>query len=249
MPDLALDSVQRGCRAEEARPGYPLTVTSPSAHPFVPLHFSRRSPSASLEEAERFYARMDQRRTTRHFSTEAVPRSLIEWAIRTAGTAPSGAHQQPWTFVAISDAGTKARLREAAEREEQEFYRHRATPEWLEALAPLGTDEVKAHLTDAPWVVVLFRQAYGVGPDGAKRTYYYTQESCGIAAGFFIAAVHMMGLVTLTHTPSPMGFLSELLERPANEKAMLVMPVGYPAADARVPDIRRKPLEAIAQWR
>lgn len=249
LPGLSAESVQPDRRAERARPGYPLAIMSPSAYPFVPLRFTRRSPGASLEEAQRFYARMDERRTTRHFATEPVPRSLIELAIRTAGTAPSGAHQQPWTFVAISDAGTKARLREAAEREEQEFYRHRATPEWLEALAPLGTDEVKAHLTDAPWVVVLFRQAYGVGPDGARRTYYYTQESCGIAAGFFIAAVHLMGLVTLTHTPSPMGFLSELLERPPNEKAMLVMPVGYPAADARVPDIRRKPLEEIAQWR
>jgi iodotyrosine deiodinase len=122
-------------------------------------------------------------------------------------------------------------------------------PEWIEALAPLGTDERKSHLTDAPWVVVLFRQTYGVGPDGRRHTHYYTQESCGIAAGFFITAVHAMGLVTLTHTPSPMGFLSELLDRPANEKAMLVMPVGYPAADARVPDLRRKSLEEIAVWK
>lgn len=215
----------------------------------IPLEFSRRSPAESLATGQAFYASMQRRRTTRHFSTDAVPRALIELAIRTAGTAPSGAHQQPWTFVAVSDAGTKQRLRTAAEQEERAFYNGKAPEEWLSALAPLGTDEHKTHLTDAPWVVVLFRQVYGLHADGSKRTHYYTQESCGIAAGLFIAAVHQMGLVTLTHTPSPMGFLSELLERPANEKAMLVMPVGYPAADARVPDIARKSLTDIAVWR
>ena len=192
---------------------------------------------------------MDRRRTTRHFSIEAVPRELIELAIRTAGTSPSGAHQQPWTFVAVSEPHLKAEMRRAAEEEERNFYNSRAPEDWLEALAPLGTDEHKPHLTDAPWVVVLFRQSHGVEADGSKRTFYYTQESCGIAAGFFIAAVHQMGLVTLTHTPSPMAFLSELLGRPANEKAMLVMPVGYPTADARVPDIARKELGEISIWR
>lgn len=196
-----------------------------------------------------FHAVMSRRRTTRHFSTEPVPREMIEWAIRTAGTAPSGAHQQPWTFVAVSDTDLKRQIRDAAEKEEHDFYHGRAPAEWLEALAPLGTDEHKTHLTDAPWVVVLFRQSYGLGAGGAKRTHYYSQESCGIAAGFFIAAVHHMGLVTLTHTPNPMGFLSELLGRPANEKAMLVMPVGYPAAGASVPDLSRKPLDAIALFR
>ena len=151
--------------------------------------------------------------------------------------------------MAVSDPELKRRIREAAEREEHEFYHGRAPAEWLEALAPLGTDEHKTHLTDAPWVVVLFRQAHGVREDGSKRTFYYTQESCGIAAGFFIAAVHMMGLVTLTHTPNPMGFLGDLLGRPAHEKAMLVMPVGYPSADARVPYIERKALEEIAVWK
>ncbi len=192
---------------------------------------------------------MEQRRTTRHFSTESVPRALIELAIRTAGTAPSGAHQQPWTFVAVAAPELKQRMRDAAEREEHAFYHGKAPEEWLSALAPLGTDEHKTHLSDAPWVVVLFRQTYGVNADGSKRTFYYTQESCGIAAGLFIAAVHCMGLVTLTHTPSPMAFLSELLERPVNEKAMLVMPVGYPAADARVPDIARKSLDDIIVWK
>lgn len=216
---------------------------------FVPLAYERRPLEASRRDAATFYDTMVRRRTTRHFSTDAVPRDLIESAIRTAGTSPSGAHQQPWTFVAIANAELKARIREAAEREEYAFYHGKAPAEWLGALAHLGTDEHKTHLTDAPWVVVLFRQIHGVSAEGTKKTFYYTQESCGIAAGLFIAAVHSMGLVTLTHTPSPMGFLGELLERPANEKAMLVMPVGYPADDAHVPDIQRKPLEEIAIWK
>ena len=212
----------------------------------MPLQFSRRTLDESRERARVFYAEMSRRRTTRHFSTDPVPRELVEYAIRTAGTAPSGAHQQPWTFVAVSDSATKAQIREAAEREERDFYHGKAPSEWLDALLPLGTEEHKPHLTDAPWVVILFRKAYGLNPDGSKRTYYYTEESCGIAAGFFIAAVHQMGLVTLTHTPNPMGFLRSLLERPTNEKAMLVMPVGYPAIDARVPDLSRKAVDEIA---
>lgn len=215
----------------------------------IALEFTRRPVGDTLARARAFHEEMRRRRTTRHFSREPVPREAIEWAIRTAGTAPSGAHQQPWTFVAVSDEGLKARMREAAELEERAFYHGRAPDDWLEALAPLGTDEHKTHLTDAPWIVVLFRQSYGLRADGSKRTHYYSQESCGIAAGLFIAAVHMMGLVTLTHTPNPMGFLGDLLQRPANEKAMLVMPVGYPAAHARVPDLERKPLEDIAVWR
>jgi iodotyrosine deiodinase len=217
--------------------------------PFVPLDFERLDPAESLRRAQAFHDRMQRRRTTRHFSTEPVPREWIELAIRAAGSAPSGAHQQPWTFVAVSDPATKAAIRAAAEEEERAFYSGRAPAEWLEALAPLGTDEHKPHLTDAPWVVVLFRHAHGVAPDGSKRTFYYTHESCGIAAGFFIAAVHQMGLVTLTHTPNPMAFLAELLGRPAHERAMLVMPVGYPAPDAHVPDLQRKPLGEIADFR
>ena len=220
-----------------------------TANPFVPLRFARRNTQDMTERARSFFTEMNARRTTRHFSAEPVARELIELAIRTAGTSPSGAHQQPWTFVAISDAGLKAKMREAAEREEHDFYNGRAPKEWLDALAPLGTDQTKTHLTDAPWVVVLFRQSHGVNADGTKRTFYYTQESCGIAAGLFIAAVHHMGLVALTHTPSPMGFLGELLERPSNEKAFLVMPVGYPAADARVPDLARRTLAEISVWR
>jgi len=216
---------------------------------FVPLDYSRLTLDESRSRAEAFYREMNRRRTTRHFSSDAVPRELIELAILTAGTAPSGAHQQPWTFVAVSDTDVKQRIRDAAEREERAFYHGKAPPEWLEALLPLGTDEHKPHLTDAPWVIVLFRKTYGLREDGSKRTYYYTEESCGIAAGMFISAIHRMGLVTLTHTPNPMGFLRELLDRPVNERAMLVMPVGYPTADARVPDLARKPLDEISVWR
>ena len=218
-------------------------------YPFVPLSFARRSIDDSRARGTTFLAEMSRRRTTRHFATDSVPRDLIELAIRTAGTAPSGAHQQPWTFVAVSDAALKQRIRESAEREEYDFYHGKAPREWIEAILPLGTDEHKPHLTDAPWVVVLFRQAYGFDAAGARRPHYYSEESCGIAAGLFIAAIHHMGLVTLTHTPNPMGFLRELLDRPVNERAMLVMPIGYPAADARVPDLARKPLEEISVWR
>lgn len=217
--------------------------------PFTPLVHQRLTADESARRGADFAAHMNRRRTTRHFSSEPVPREWIEQAIRTGGTSPSGAHQQPWTFVAVSDPALKARMREAAEVEEREFYAHRITPEWRAALEPLGTDAVKTHLTDAPWVVVLFRKSYGLREDGSRETYYYTQESCGIAAGFFIAAIHTMGLVTLTHTPSPMGFLGELLGRPANEKAFLVLPVGYPAAGAQVPDLARKPLEEISAWK
>lgn len=216
---------------------------------FKALDFTRLPPDEVVRRAREFYAGMSRRRTTRHFSAEPVPREAIELAIQTAGTAPSGAHQQPWTFVAVSDPGLKEQIRQAAEREEHENYHGRMPPEWLRALEPLGTDEHKPHLTEAPWVVVVFRKAYGVNADGSKRPFYYTQESVGIATGFFVAAVHMMGLVTLTHTPNPMGFLTELLARPANEKPWLILPVGYPAAGATVPDIERLPLSDIALWK
>ncbi|HEV2733953.1 MAG TPA: nitroreductase family protein [Longimicrobiaceae bacterium] len=218
-------------------------------HPFRDLGFTRLPPAEMALRASQFYAELDRRRSVRAFSTDPVPRELVEQAVRAAGTAPSGAHHQPWTFVVVEDAATRARIREAAEAEEREFYERRAPADWLEALAPLGTDFVKTHVTDAPYVVVLFRHLYGVAADGARRTLYYTTESCGIAAGLFIAAVHHMGLATLTHTPSPMGFLSAVLERPENEKPFLLMPVGYPAPDARVPDIARKPLEEILVWK
>ncbi|MDQ3389709.1 MAG: nitroreductase family protein [Gemmatimonadota bacterium] len=219
-----------------------------SEPPFRDLRFERLPPDEMARRAREFREEMTRRRSVRAFSRESVSRELIDEAVRAAGTAPSGAHQQPWTFVVVEDAAVKSRIREAAEMEERDFYDRRAPPEWKEALAPLGTDFEKAHLTDAPYLVVLFRQLYGTWAGGGRRTYYYTQESCGIAAGMFISAVHHMGLTTLTHTPSPMGFLSEILGRPANEKPFLVLPVGYPAEDARVPDLVRKPLDEIRLW-
>jgi iodotyrosine deiodinase len=216
---------------------------------FVPLpHYRRQSEPEMLQRAEAFYSQMDRRRTTRHFCTEPVPRRLIELAMLTAGTAPSGAHRQPWRFVAIDDAGLKAKLRAAAEAEELETYTRRMTDEWREALHPLGTDHVKEHMTDAPWVVVLFAEKYGLKPDGTQRKNYYVDESVGIAAGMFITAIHLMGLVTLTHTPNPMGFLRDLLGRGSNEKAAMVFPVGYPAANAQVPDIARLRGEQFIHW-
>jgi nitroreductase len=215
---------------------------------FVPLAYERRPPDDMRARAAEWYAELDRRRSTRNFSTDPVPRELIELAIRSAGTAPSGAHSQPWTFVAVADPELKRRIREAAEEEEYRTYTERLPDEWRRALAPLGTDWVKTHITDAPWVVVLFKRSYDVLPDGSHSKNYYVSESVGIAAGLFISAIHRMGLVTLTHTPNPMKFLSELLDRPKNETPVLLFPVGYPAADARVPKLTRKPLDEIAVW-
>ncbi len=215
---------------------------------FVPLEFSEIREEEMLSRARSFYEQMDGRRTTRHFSDREVPRELIELAIRTASTAPSGAHLQPWTFVAISNSDLKARIRKEAEAEERRFYEERIPEEWEEVLAPLGTDHVKEHITDAPWVVVLFRQTKRERKGKLAPT-YYSQESCGIAAGLFISAVHNMGLATLPHTPSPMGFLRDILERPAHEHAMLLLPVGYPADGARVPDLRRKGIGEVSDFR
>lgn len=212
---------------------------------FVSLVFHELPEAQMLTRAEAFHARMEQRRTTRHFSGREVPRELIQLAVQTAGTAPSGAHMQPWTYVAVADPELRARMREAAEAEEKRFYEERMPAAWEEVLTPLGTDYVKAHITDAPWVVVLFRHSKRLRDNGEWGPTYYSQESCGISAGLFIAAVHDMGLVTLTHTPSPMKFLSEVLDRPEHETAMLLMPVGYPADDAMVPDIQRKALDDI----
>jgi nitroreductase len=192
---------------------------------------------------------MVRRRSVRHFSPEPVPFDLIEMAIRTAATAPSGANQQPWRFVVVGDPEIKRRIREAAEAEEREFYEHRAPNEWLEALAPLGTDWHKEFLQIAPWLIVVFRLDYGLttgdNGDEIKRKHYYVMESVGLACGFLLAALHHAGLATLTHTPSPMGFLSRILKRPKNEKPYLLIPVGYPAADAQVPSQTKKPLEEV----
>ena len=200
------------------------------------------------ERAEQFYQLMQRRRSVRDFSSRAVPRALIARAIQVAGTAPSGAHRQPWRFVAVDDAALKKEIRQAAETEERESYERRMSDEWLEALAPLGTTWEKPFLEKAPWLVVCFAASYGVSAGGEKIKHYYVQESCGLACGFLIAALHQMGLATLTHTPSPMRFLSEILERPSNERPFILFPVGYPAEGAQVPDLERKPLEEIAQW-
>ena len=198
--------------------------------------------------AEAFHEMMDQRRSVRFFSDRPVPRDLIERAILTAGTAPSGAHRQPWRFVVVDDPALKHQIRVAAEEEEYESYHGRMAEEWLEALAPLGTDWQKPFLETAPWLVICFVETYGVSAGGEKIKNYYVQESCGIACGFFIAAIHNMGLVTLTHTPSPMRFLNDILQRPKNERPFILFPVGYPAEDATVPDLQRKRLDEITQW-
>ena len=199
-----------------------------------------------LQRAAALYDQMSLRRTTRHFSKRQVPRELIEKAIMCGSTAPSGAHLQPWTFVAISNSEIKLKMREAAEAEEEKTYSERMPEAWQEVLQPLGTDAVKDHMTDAPWLVILFRQSKRLRSNGDFGPTYYSTESCGIAAGLFIQAIHNMGLVTLTHTPSPMGFLRDILQRPAHEHAMLVMPVGYPAEDAAVPNLSRKQLDDVA---
>jgi nitroreductase len=212
---------------------------------FVPLSFERLSEDDALERSRAFRERMRRRRSVRHFSREPVPFELVENAIATAGTAPSGAHQQPWTFVVVSDSATKRRIREAAEAEERESYESRMPDAWLEALRPLGTDWRKPHIEDAPYVVVVFEQVYGVANDGRKVKHYYVRESVGIAVGLLLASLHEAGLATLTHTPSPMGFLREILERPENERPFVLVPVGYPADGCIVPDIERKSLDEI----
>lgn len=212
------------------------------------LDFTRLPENEMLQRARDWYEEADRRRTTRHFSTEAVPRELIEYAIRCAGTAPSGAHNQPWKYVAIDNAELKMKIRAATEEEEYQTYTERMSDEWRLALARLGTDWVKEHITDAPWIVVLFKQRYDIKPDGSRSKNFYVEESVGISAGMFISAIHHMGLTTLTHTPNPMKFLSELLGRPENETAVLLMPVGYPAENAMVPAIERKSLDEIVQW-
>lgn len=215
----------------------------------IPLEFEVVADGEA--QARAFHERMRRRRTVRDFSSNPVPRAIIEDAIRTAGTAPSGANQQPWHFVAISrdDHALRARLRREAEAEEREFYEHRAPQSWLDALAPLGTDADKPFLEVAPWLIAIFVQPHGVTDTGEKVKHYYATESVGIATGLLIATLHQAGVATLTHTPSPMGFLNTLLGRPSHERPFLLLVAGYPAEGARVPDIQRKPLAAIADFR
>ena len=215
----------------------------------IPLQFHRSAPTDQTAQSAAFLETMQARRTVRDFSPEPVPFALIENAIRTAATAPSGANRQPWHFVVVTDPEIKRTIRVAAEEEEREFYQHRAPQDWLDALAPLGTDSNKPFLEVAPYLLVVFRQDYNLttGMDGqeVKSKNYYVQESVGLACGLLLASLHQAGLVTLTHTPSPMGFLGEILNRPKNEKPFLLIPVGYPAPDARVPDISKKPLDEV----
>jgi iodotyrosine deiodinase len=215
---------------------------------FIPFQAKRWPENEMADRAKAFYAEMDLRRSVRFFSDEPVPRTLIEMAIATASTAPSGAHRQPWKFVAISDPKLKMEIRIAAEEEERESYEHRMSAEWLEALAPIGTDWRKPFLETVPWIVVVFEEAYGVAPDGSTSKNYYVKESVGIACGLFIAALHHMGLATLTHTPSPMKFLSRLLDRPEHERPFILFPIGYPAPDCKVPDLKRKSLDSVSTW-
>ncbi len=215
----------------------------------IPLAEYRSYPEEEMQRrATAFYEEMRRRRTVRHFASRPVPREVIETCVRTAGTAPSGANRQPWHFVVVGDPAAKRRIRQAAEREEREFYDHRAPQDWLDALAPLGTDADKPFLETAPYLIAVFAERFGREADGARTDNYYVIESVGLATGLLIAALHHAGLASLTHTPSPMGFLNEILDRPTNERPFVLLVVGYPAADARVPAITRKPVQEISTF-
>jgi nitroreductase len=215
----------------------------------LPLDEYVEYPPAEMEaRAAAFYAEIRRRRSVRDFADRPVPRTVIEESLRAAGTAPNGANLQPWHFVVVEDASIKQRIRTAAEAEEREFYASRAPQDWLDALAPLGTDANKPFLAEAPYLIAIFTQPYAIRPDGSKIKHYYVSESVGIATGFLIAALHHAGLATLTHTPSPMRFLNEILGRPAHERPYLLLVAGYPAENARVPRITKKPLEEIATF-
>ncbi len=213
---------------------------------FIPLPDRQEfSPNEMIRRSNDFYQTMRKRRSVRHFSDRPVPIEVIKNCLRAAGTSPSGANLQPWHFVAVTNAEVKRQIRQAAEKEELEFYTRRAPQEWLDMLAPLGTDYHKPFLETAPILIVIFVQAYGLLPEGRKIKYYYANESVGLAAGILITALHTTGLATLTHTPSPMGFLNEILGRPPNERPFLILVTGYPAKDAQVPVIRKKSLDEI----
>ena len=213
--------------------------------PQLPLQFRRLEESDMLETARQFYKTMDKRRSVRDFSPDPVPQAIIESCIAAAGTAPSGANRQPWHFAVVKDPAVKKEIREGAEEEEREFYEQRAPQEWLDALAPIGTDANKPFLETAPYLIVVFAQKFSSDEDGEKLKNYYTTESVGIATGLLIAALHQAGLGTLTHTPSPMKFLNSILGRPQTERPLMILVAGYPAQDATVPDITRKPVSDI----
>lgn len=215
--------------------------------PTIALNFLARPPDEVAERSRAFATLLAKRRTVRDYSDQPVSREIIENCIQTAASAPSGANQQPWHFVAIQNRETKRKIRIAAEEEEAAFYNGRAGKEWLDALAHLGTDDQKPFLEAAPWLIVIFAERYGIA-DGKQHKNYYVPESVGIATGFLIAALHQAGLASLTHTPAPMQFLSEICGRPKNEKPVILLVVGYPSDNARVPDIDRKPLKTVTTW-
>lgn len=216
---------------------------------FIPLQgFVEREPEEMRERARDIRDELRRRRTVRHFSDRPVPREVIELCLEAAGSAPSGANRQPWHFSVVSNPGLKAEIRRAAEEEEATFYRERAPQDWLDALAPLGTDEHKPFLEIAPYLIVVFAQLHGVTPEGDKFKHYYVNESVGIATGMLITALHHAGLATLTHTPAPMRFLNQLLDRPGHERPYLILVTGYPSSEATVPEIEKKALDDFARF-
>lgn len=215
-------------------------------HPYIKYAHVHYEPSEMIAKSAQFHDWMDTRRSVREFSDAPVPKEVIENIIMSASTAPSGAHKQPWTFCIVSNAEMKSKIREAAEKEEFDSYNGRMSETWIKDLEPLGTDWHKPFLETAPYLIIMFKKAFEFGPEGEKQNNYYVNESVGIAAGMLITAIHDAGLVTLTHTPSPMNFLAKLLERPANERPFLLLPVGYEANEVYVPDIDRRPLKEVA---
>jgi iodotyrosine deiodinase len=215
-------------------------------HPFIPYEQVEFNETEMRDRSKQFYEFMDKRRSVREFKDQDVPREIIENIVMTASSAPSGAHKQPWTFCIIRSSALKSKLRSLAEEEEKRNYESRMSDRWLKDLAPLGTDDVKEFIDIAPWIIVVMKKSFGFDEDGSKSQNYYVNESVGIACGFLIAAIHQAGLVTLTHTPSPMNFIAKALERPENEKPYLLLPIGHAADDCQVPDIHRKAFEAVA---
>ena len=221
-------------------------MDSNGTFPFISYTPVKYSEEETLNRSQDFFHYMNRRRTVRAFSDKPVPKQVVENLIMTASTAPSGAHKQPWTFCAVADPAIKTQIREAAEKEEYESYHRRMSEEWLRDLAPLGTDWHKPFLEIAPWLIVVFKKAYEFDAEGNRRKCYYVNESVGLACGFLLTAIHNAGLVSLTHTPSPMNFLQKILNRPENERPFLLIPVGYPADEVKVPDLKRKKLEEVA---
>ena len=216
--------------------------------PFIPYSTTKSSSEDLIKNSEKYYQEINKRRSIRDFSDKEVPKEVIENIIKAAGSAPSGAHKQPWTFCVISNTKLKSEIRKLAEKEEYENYHGRMSDSWKEDLEHLGTDHIKEFLEVAPYLIVVFKKVYDLDEEGGKLQNYYVNESVGIAVGFLITAIHQAGLVTLTHTPSPMKFLQTALRRPKNEKAFLLLPVGYPAKDCKVPDLKRKNLDEISFW-